>query len=179
MSSGSAGAVVLVHGGFVDGSGWQAVHDLLTRDGYRVAVVQNPTLSLEDDAAVTRRAIDSLDGPVVLVGHSYGGAVITEAGHAREKGAAAGAQIPYPQAGAKQEWQRRGVIWRVFAALCSRPRVSLSRSPRLPAGRSRPIRRVASGPVSLRRCSMRGDVGVEDDWLHGRVRRGRGDARRR
>ena len=73
--------------------------------------------------------------------------------HAREKGAAAGAQIPYPQAGAKQEWQRRGVIWRVFAALCSRPRVSLSRSPRLPAGRSRPIRRVASGPVSLRRCS--------------------------
>ncbi len=81
MSSGSgARNVVLVHGGFVDGSGWQAVHDLLTRDGYRVAVVQNPTLSLEDDAAVTRRVIDGLDGPVVLVGHSYGGAVITEAG---------------------------------------------------------------------------------------------------
>ena len=72
--------VVLVHGGFVDGSGWQAVHDLLARDGYRVAVVQNPTLSLEDDVAVTRRVIDGLDGPVVLVGHSYGGAVITEAG---------------------------------------------------------------------------------------------------
>jgi pimeloyl-ACP methyl ester carboxylesterase len=72
--------VVLVHGGFVDGSGWQAVHDLLTKDGYRVAIVQNPTLSLEDDAAVTRRVIDELDGPVVLVGHSYGGAVITEAG---------------------------------------------------------------------------------------------------
>ena len=72
--------VVLVHGGFVDGSGWQAVHDLLTKDGYRVAVVQNPTLSLDDDAAVTRRVIDNLDGPVVLVGHSYGGAVITEAG---------------------------------------------------------------------------------------------------
>jgi pimeloyl-ACP methyl ester carboxylesterase len=72
--------VVLVHGGFVDGSGWQAVHDLLTKDGYRVAVVQNPTLSLEDDAAVTRRVIDDLDGPVVLVGHSYGGAVITAAG---------------------------------------------------------------------------------------------------
>jgi pimeloyl-ACP methyl ester carboxylesterase len=81
MSSESgARNVVLVHGGFVDGSGWQAVHDLLTKDGYRVAVVQNPTLSLEDDVAVTRRAIDSLDGPVVLVGHSYGGAVITEAG---------------------------------------------------------------------------------------------------
>jgi pimeloyl-ACP methyl ester carboxylesterase len=69
-----------VHGGFVDGSGWQAVHDLLTKDGYRVAVVQNPTLSLEDDVAVTGRVIDGLDGPVVLVGHSYGGAVITEAG---------------------------------------------------------------------------------------------------
>jgi hypothetical protein len=61
--------VVLVHGGFVDGSGWQAVDDLLTQDGYRVAVVQNPTLSLEDDAAATRRVIDGLDGPVVLVGH--------------------------------------------------------------------------------------------------------------
>jgi pimeloyl-ACP methyl ester carboxylesterase len=72
--------VVLVHGGFVDGSGWQGVHDALTADGYRVAVVQNPTLSLEDDAAATRRVIDDLDGPVVLVGHSYGGAVITEAG---------------------------------------------------------------------------------------------------
>jgi pimeloyl-ACP methyl ester carboxylesterase len=72
--------VVLVHGGFVDGSGWQAVHDLLVKDGYRVAVVQHPTLSLEDDAAATRRVIDDLDGPVVLVGHSYGGAVITEAG---------------------------------------------------------------------------------------------------
>jgi pimeloyl-ACP methyl ester carboxylesterase len=56
------------------------VHDLLTKDGYRVAIVQNPTLSLEDDAAATRRVIDDLDGPVVLVGHSYGGAVITEAG---------------------------------------------------------------------------------------------------
>jgi len=81
MSSESgARNVVLVHGGFVDGSGWQGVHDALTADGYRVAVVQNPTLSLEDDAAVTRRVIDELDGPVVLVGHSYGGAVITEAG---------------------------------------------------------------------------------------------------
>ena len=56
------------------------MHGLLTKDGYRVAVVQNPTLSLEDDAAVTRRVIDNLDGQVVLVGHSYGGAVITEAG---------------------------------------------------------------------------------------------------
>ncbi|MGH9287235.1 MAG: alpha/beta fold hydrolase [Acidimicrobiales bacterium] len=72
--------VVLVHGGFVDGSGWQGVYDLLTADGYHVAVVQNPTLSLEGDVATTRQILDAQDGPVVLVGHSYGGVVITEAG---------------------------------------------------------------------------------------------------
>src|SRR5437016_909093 len=76
----AAASIVLVHGGFVDGSGWQAVYDLLKRDGYRVAVVQNPTLSLEGDATATRQIIDAQGGPVVLVGHSYGGAVITEAG---------------------------------------------------------------------------------------------------
>src|SRR5262245_18495987 len=75
-----AASVVLVHGGFVDGSGWRAVYDRLTHDGYQVAVVQNPTLSLEGDAAAARLIIDVQDGPVVLVGHSYGGAVITEAG---------------------------------------------------------------------------------------------------
>ncbi|OBK72800.1 alpha/beta fold hydrolase [Mycobacterium sp. 1274761.0] len=74
------GTVVLVHGAFVDGSSWRPVYDLLTADGYRIAVVQNPTLSLHDDAAVTRRTIDALEGPLVLAGHSYGGAVITEAG---------------------------------------------------------------------------------------------------
>ena len=73
--------VVLVHGGFVDGSGWQGVYDILKKDGYNVSVVQNPTLSLQDDVAVTRRVIDAQDGPVVLVGHSYGGAVISEAGN--------------------------------------------------------------------------------------------------
>jgi pimeloyl-ACP methyl ester carboxylesterase len=73
--------IVLVHGGFVDGSGWQGVYDQLTADGYRVAVVQNPTLSLAGDVAATRRILDGLDGPAVLVGHSYGGAVITEAGN--------------------------------------------------------------------------------------------------
>jgi pimeloyl-ACP methyl ester carboxylesterase len=73
-------SVVLVHGAFVDGSGWQPVYDLLTHDGYHVAVVQNPTVSLQDDAAATRLIIDKQPGPVVLVGHSYGGAVITEAG---------------------------------------------------------------------------------------------------
>lgn len=81
MNAGSAPTnVVLVHGGFVDGSGWQRVYDLLKHDGYNVRVVQNPTLSLEGDAAATRQVIDAQDGPVVLVGHSYGGAVITEAG---------------------------------------------------------------------------------------------------
>jgi pimeloyl-ACP methyl ester carboxylesterase len=74
------GNIVLVHGGFVDGSGWQGVYDELTRDGFRVHIVQNPTLSLADDAAVTRRVLDGLDGPAVLVGHSYGGVVISEAG---------------------------------------------------------------------------------------------------
>jgi pimeloyl-ACP methyl ester carboxylesterase len=73
--------IVLVHGGFVDGSGWQGVYDHLTADGYRVAVVQNPTLSLAGDVAATHQVLDALDGPVVLVGHSYGGAVITEAGN--------------------------------------------------------------------------------------------------
>ncbi|MEZ0091373.1 pimeloyl-ACP methyl ester carboxylesterase [Streptacidiphilus sp. EB129] len=73
--------IVLVHGGFVDGSGWQGVHDRLTADGYRVAVVQNATVSLAGDVATTHQVLDSLDGPAVLVGHSYGGAVITEAGN--------------------------------------------------------------------------------------------------
>jgi pimeloyl-ACP methyl ester carboxylesterase len=73
-------SVVLVHGGFVDGSGWQGVHQILTRDGYEVIVVQNPTISLQDDVTVTRRAIAGAKHPVVLVGHSYGGVVITEAG---------------------------------------------------------------------------------------------------
>ena len=77
----AAGSVVLVHGGFVDGSGWQGVYDRLKKDGYSVAVVQNPTVSHSDDVAVTRRVIDAQSGPVILVGHSYGGAVITEAGN--------------------------------------------------------------------------------------------------
>jgi pimeloyl-ACP methyl ester carboxylesterase len=75
------GTVVLVHGGFVDGSGWQAVYRLLKEDGYSVSIVQNPTLSLEGDADATKRVVDAQDEPVILVGHSYGGAVITEAGN--------------------------------------------------------------------------------------------------
>jgi len=72
--------IVLVHGGFVDGSGWQPVYKILTGKGFNVRVVQNPTLSLADDVAVTKRAIASSDGAVILVGHSYGGAVVSEAG---------------------------------------------------------------------------------------------------
>ena len=74
-------AIVLVHGGFVDGSGWEDVYKSLKKDGYAVGIVQNPTLSLADDVAVTRRTIAEQGKPVVLVGHSYGGAVITEAGN--------------------------------------------------------------------------------------------------
>jgi pimeloyl-ACP methyl ester carboxylesterase len=73
--------VVLVHGGFVDGSGWEGVYRALRKDGFAVSVVQNPTISLADDVAVTRRVLAAQDGPVILVGHSYGGAVITEAGN--------------------------------------------------------------------------------------------------
>jgi pimeloyl-ACP methyl ester carboxylesterase len=75
------GAIVLVHGGFVDGSGWEGVYRILKRDGYRVSIVQNPTTSLADDVAATKRVIAEQKGPVILVGHSYGGAVITEAGN--------------------------------------------------------------------------------------------------
>jgi pimeloyl-ACP methyl ester carboxylesterase len=79
-SAKSCKAIVLVHGGFVDGSGWAGVYNILKNKGYNVLVVQNPTKSLADDVATTKAAIDSLEGEVVLVGHSYGGVVITEAG---------------------------------------------------------------------------------------------------
>ena len=72
--------VALVHGGFVDGSGWEGVHQLLTRDGFKVSVVQNPTVSLDGDVAATLQVLDQQDGPTILVGHSYGGVVITESG---------------------------------------------------------------------------------------------------
>ena len=76
-----ARTVVLVHGGFVDGSGWEGVYQILRRDGYTVAIVQNPTISLAEDVAATKRIIAAQTDPVVLVGHSYGGVVITEAGN--------------------------------------------------------------------------------------------------
>lgn len=105
--------IVLVHGGFVDGSGWEGVHRILKKDGYDVTIVQHPTISLADDVAVTQRAIAALPGPVVLVGHSYGGVVITEAGNdpkvaslvyiaafAPEKGESVSSLIKDPQPGA-------------------------------------------------------------------------------
>src|SRR4051794_19558323 len=81
--------VVLVHGGFVDGSGWRGVYDLLTADGFDVRVVQNQTLSLASDVETTHHVLDELDSPAILVGHSYGGVVVTEAGrHERVAGLA-------------------------------------------------------------------------------------------
>lgn len=73
--------IVLVHSGFVDGAGWEGVYRILKTRGYNVSIVQNPTISLKDDVAVTRRILAAQDGPAILVGHSYGGAVITEAGN--------------------------------------------------------------------------------------------------
>lgn len=105
--------VVLVHGAFADGSGWKGVYDILKKDGYNVSIVQNPTTSLADDVAVTKRTIAQQDGPVVLVGHSYGGVVVSEAGtdakvkavvyiaaFAPDKGESVSSLIANPPAGA-------------------------------------------------------------------------------
>ncbi|MFE2045459.1 alpha/beta hydrolase [Streptomyces sp. NPDC059477] len=105
--------IVLVHGGFVDGSGWQGVHRILTREGFNVTIVQNPTESLAGDVAATHQVIEAQEGPVVLVGHSYGGVVVTEAGRhnqvaalvyiaafAADKGESVGSLIADPPPGA-------------------------------------------------------------------------------
>jgi pimeloyl-ACP methyl ester carboxylesterase len=81
QNNGHVDNILLVHGGFVDGSGWEGVYNVLRKDGFTVSIVQNPTTSLADDVAVTKRAIAAQNGPVILVGHSYGGVVITEAGN--------------------------------------------------------------------------------------------------
>jgi len=81
VSKSTEKAIVLVHGGFVNGSGWEEVYYILKKDGFRVSIVQNPTISLADDVAVTKRVLATHDDPAILVGHSYGGAVITEAGN--------------------------------------------------------------------------------------------------
>src|SRR5260221_8748117 len=106
-------SVVLVHGGFVDGSGWDQVYKMLKKDGYTVSVVQNPTSSLADDVAATKRVLSGETKPVILVGHSYGGVVITEAGNdpkvaglvyiaafAPDKGESVGSLIKNPVPGA-------------------------------------------------------------------------------
>src|SRR2546428_2494758 len=72
--------IVLVHGAWVDGSGWRPVYDILVRDGYNVSVAQHPLTGLDADVAATKRILERLDGPCILVGHSYGGAVLTQAG---------------------------------------------------------------------------------------------------
>src|ERR1700730_4810831 len=105
--------IVLVHGGFVDGAGWESVYKILKKDGYSVSIVQNPTISLEDDVAVTKRTLAVQDGESILVGHSYGGAVISEAGNhpkvsalvyiaafAPDKGESVGTLIKDPPPGA-------------------------------------------------------------------------------
>ncbi|MEA3049726.1 MAG: hypothetical protein QOG84_1562 [Sphingomonadales bacterium] len=81
MSNKAIKSIVLVHGGFVDGSGWEGTYKALTRQGYKVGIVQNPTITLPEDVAATKRVIDAAEGDVILVGHSYGGVVITEAGN--------------------------------------------------------------------------------------------------
>jgi len=111
--TGALGTVVLVHGGFVDASGWEDVYKILKKDGYNVSVVQNPTSSLADDVAATKRALAGQKAPVILVGHSYGGVVVTEAGNdprvaglvyiaafAPDKGESVAALIKDPQPGA-------------------------------------------------------------------------------
>jgi len=81
LAGSALAAIVLVHGGFVDGSGWEDVYKILKKDGYNVSIVQNATVSLGDDVATTKRVIDAQTAPVILVGHSYGGVVVTEAGN--------------------------------------------------------------------------------------------------
>ena len=113
MATVASAAVVLVHGGFVDGSGWEDVYKILKKDGYKVSIVQNPTSSLLDDVAATKRILARQEMPVILVGHSYGGAVITEAGNdprvaglvyiaafAPDKGESVASLIKDPPAGA-------------------------------------------------------------------------------
>ncbi len=125
ITSAAAVAVVLVHGGFVDGSGWEDVYKILKKDGYNVSIVQNPTSSLADDVAATKRVLAEQTGPVILVGHSYGGAVITEAGNdprvsglvyiaafAPDKGESVATLIKDPQPGAPVSVSRQGEVRR-------------------------------------------------------------------
>src|SRR5437016_4332014 len=133
--------IVLVHGGFVDGSGWQGVYKILRKDGYTVRIVQNPTISLAGDVAATRLIVDAQEGRVLLVGHSYGGAVITEAGNdpkvaglvyitafAPDKGESVNSLIKDPPPGAPvppilpPQAHQFAVRWRHLQTCCGTPR---------------------------------------------------------
>jgi len=106
--------IVLVHGGFVDGSGWEGVYRVLKQDGYDVSIVQNPTISLDGDVAATKRVLAGQDGPAILVGHSYGGAVITQAGNDSKV-----AGLVYITAFAPDEGRVRGFAHQESAAWCA------------------------------------------------------------
>src|SRR6266550_1505145 len=155
--------IVLVHGGFVDGSGWESVYQILKEDGYNVSIVQNPTISLEDDVAVTRRILAAQDGPAILVGHSYGGAVITEAGN-----------------------DSQGCGARVYHRLCSgQGRVRGHAYQGSAARRARTADTAAAGRLSVPRQGevprlLRGRRGRGKSRVHGRLPSpmGRGGSRR-
>jgi len=103
--------IVLVHGGFVDGSGWESVYQILKKDGYKVSIVQNPTISLAGDVAATKQILAAQDGPAILVGHSYGGAVITEAGNDPKVAA-----LVYITAFAPDTYVKMGSEWKQVAS---------------------------------------------------------------
>ena len=120
--------VVLVHGAFADGSGWKPVAEILRKDGYTVSIVQEPETSLADDVAATNRVLDRQSGPAVLVGHSYGGAVITEAGNSAHV-----ASLVYVAAFAPRTatcWSIRRSSRRILRPTCRPRRRSSWRSPR-------------------------------------------------
>ena len=142
--------VVLVHGGFVDGSGWRGVYDLLTADGFNVSVVQNQTLSLESDVETTHQVLDQQDGPAILVGHSYGGVVITEAGrHERVAGLVYIAAFAPDSRRVGQRADRRPAAGRAGAADPAARR-------RVPVPRPREVRGVVRGRPARRRGGLHG-----------------------
>jgi pimeloyl-ACP methyl ester carboxylesterase len=176
--------IVLVHGGFVDGAGWEDVYKILKRDGYSVSIVQNPTISLEDDVAVTKRMLATQDGPTILVGHSYGGVVITEAGNhpkvsglvyiaafAPDKGESVGSLIKDPPPGAPyRQYCRRKT------AFCSWTRRSFPPLSRATWTRKKPrlwlTRRCRGvwGPLAVRSANPRGRPSRAGTWSPPRTR---------
>ena len=124
--------IVIVHGALVDGSGWRAVHDILTKDGFHVTIVQEPLTGLAEDVDATKRVIDQQTGPVVLVGHSYGGSVITEAGSDPKVSALVYVAALQPDAG-----EASGQLMSKFAAIGPR-RTSISSSHRRSSGKPMP-----------------------------------------